>query len=78
MTKNLAAALAAAAVLASASALPAKAGILLSLAGDVGDSNWSLADPMFGFPPGSQALFLNLGQYFQVEGGPGGAHADRF
>ena len=72
MTKNLTVALAATAFLALVSALPANAAVLLALTTVVGGPNWSPADPMFGFPPGSQELFLDLSQYFQYEGGPGG------
>lgn len=76
MTKNLAVALAASVLLLSASVLPANATVLLSLTGVVGDANWLAVpypDPE-GPPiiPGSFELYLNLGQYFQDEGGPGG------
>jgi hypothetical protein len=76
MTKNLIVALAASAFLLSASVLPANAGVLLSLTGVVGDSNWlAIPHPDPEGPPitpGSFELYLSLGQYFQDRGGPGG------
>lgn len=65
--------LAASLLLLSAFFLPAKAGVLYSLTGVVGDSHWSPADfRKYNQPFGSLQLFADLASVFQANGGPGG------
>jgi hypothetical protein len=52
--------------------LPARAGVLYSLAGVVGDSNWSRADPSYNPPLAFLELYVDLSSVFQAHGGPGG------
>lgn len=67
MKRTLSGVLAAILLLLPASFLPAKAGVLYSLTGVVGDSNWSRFDSA-----GDLAIFPDLSSVFQANGGPGG------